>query len=248
MLTNGTWSLVLVKPDTNIIGCKWVFKVKQRPDGSIERRKARFVAKGFNQQAGIDYNETFSPVVKPVTIRIILTIALSNNWPLRQLDVQNAFLHGDLTEVVYMKQPPGFVDSRFPHYVCRLHKTIYGLKQSPREWNQKLCNFLIDFGFCVSKADPSLLMKLTSTYKIYVLVYVDDLIITRSDSTLVQQTIDKLNTVFAIKDLGDLSYFLGVEATRSKAGLFLSQHKYIVDLLRRTKMDGAAPISTPLCS
>jgi len=129
---NGTWSLIPRKSHMNLVGCKWVFRIKRKPDGSVDRYKARLVAKGFHQQQGIDYSETFSPVVKPTTIRIVLSIAVSSNWCIKQLDVTNAFLHGFLQENVYIVQPPGYVHPSFPDHVCHLKKSLYGLKQAPR--------------------------------------------------------------------------------------------------------------------
>lgn len=143
LLQNHTWTLVPHQEHQNIVGCKWIFQIKQKQDGSIDRYKAPLVAKGFHQKPSIDFSETSSPVVKPTTIRVVLTIAISHSWPIHQLDVKNAFLHGILSEEVYMKQPPGFVDHVFPSYVCHLHKEIYGLKQAPRAWLMRFCTILL---------------------------------------------------------------------------------------------------------
>ena len=129
---NQTWTLVPRPSGTNVVGCKWIFKTKHRPDGSIDKHKARLVARGFTQQHGIDYGDTFSPVVKPATVRLVLSLAVSRNWSLRQIDVSNAFLHGFLTEEVYMHQSSGFEDPARPSFVCKLQRALYGLKQSPR--------------------------------------------------------------------------------------------------------------------
>jgi histone deacetylase 1/2 len=127
--SNKTWDLVPLPPGMEPIGCKWIFRIKQNPDGSLNKFKVRLVAKGFHQRPGLNFSETFSPVIKPITVRLILTLALSYKWDIQQLDVNNAFLNGDLTETVYMKQPPGFETSK--GLVCRLRKALYGLKQAP---------------------------------------------------------------------------------------------------------------------
>ncbi|PRQ47500.1 putative RNA-directed DNA polymerase [Rosa chinensis] len=132
------------------VGCKWVFRVKRNPDGSVERYKARFVAKGFHQQHDIDYNETFSSVIKPATIRNVLCLTISRSWPLRQLDVKNVFLHVFLKEDVYMTQPPSFIDQARPSFVCKLNKAIYGLKQAPHAWFHRMTSFLLSVGFVQS--------------------------------------------------------------------------------------------------
>lgn len=144
---NDTWSLVPKPPGQNIISCKWVFKVKENPDGTVDKYKARLVARGFTQQYGIDYLEMFSPVVKPATVRLVLSVAISKGWDLRQIDISNAFLHGVLSEDAYMQQPPGFQDPSRPHFVCKLNKAIYGLKQSPRAWYSRLSDRLFQLGF-----------------------------------------------------------------------------------------------------
>jgi hypothetical protein len=138
LLKNDTWHLVPPRAGLNIIDCKWVFKIKQKSYGSVDRYKARLVAKGFKQQYGVDYDATFSPVVKPTTIRLLLSLAVSRGWVIRQIDIENAFLHGFLDEEVYMKQPPGFEDSSRLDFICKLDKSLYGLKQAPQAWFARL--------------------------------------------------------------------------------------------------------------
>nr|GEY71142.1 retrovirus-related Pol polyprotein from transposon TNT 1-94 [Tanacetum cinerariifolium] len=155
LFQNHTWDLV-PRTSQNLLGNKWVFRVKRLPDGSIQKFKARLVAKGFHQHQGIDYTETFSLVTKPVTIRVILCLALSKNWPLHQLDINNAFLNGTLHEEVYMAQPVGFVHPQYPNHVCKLRKALYSLKQAPRSWYIELKGFLVSSGFTNSAADMQL--------------------------------------------------------------------------------------------
>ncbi|KAJ1704569.1 hypothetical protein LUZ63_004348 [Rhynchospora breviuscula] len=243
---NATWHLVPLPSDSHAIGAKWIFKTKYKADGSIERHKARLVAKGFNQEEGIDYTETFSPVVKPTTIRIVLCIALSQSWSIHQLDVNNAFLNGDLQETVYLEQPPGFVDPLFPHHVCKLNKALYGLKQAPRAWFQKLRSFLHTQQFRDSQADPSLFIYKNNNNVIYLLVYVDDIIITGNNSHAISSLIKALDNQFSIKDLGHLNYFLGLEVTHHNSSLYLSQSRYLTSILERASMQNAKPCQTPM--
>jgi histone deacetylase 1/2 len=185
LIRNNTWHLVPPRDDLNIIDCKWVFKLKKKFDGTIDCHKAHLVAKGFKQKYGLDYDETFSLVVKPTTIRLLLSLAVTRGWSIRQIDIQNAFLHGFLNEDVYMRQPPGFVDSQYPNYLCKLDKSLYGLKRAPRAWFSRLSSKLIDLGFSPSKADVSLFIFNKEGVQIYMLIYVDDIIIISSSDAAV---------------------------------------------------------------
>ena len=245
---NQTWHLVPRRPGINVVDCRWVFKLKRHDDGTVDRHKARLVAKGFRQRHGIDYDDTFSPVVKPATVLLVLSVAVSRGWHIRQTDVKNAFLHGVLQETVYMTQPPGFEDSHQRDMVCKLDKAIYGLKQAPRAWFARLSSKLCDLGFRSSSADTSLFVLQNSEVTLYVLVYVDDLILTGSSVAAVDKLLHQLHSAFAIKDLGSLKYFLGIEVTTDPGGITLSQRRYVQDLLRRTNMEKCRPVSTPMSS
>ena len=194
---------------------------------------------------GIDYSETFSPVVKPTTVRLVLTIVVSKGWQIRQLDVHNAFLHGSLCEVVYMQQPPDFVNTALPTHVCRLHKSLYGLKQAPRAWYMRLYDFLMTIGFRASKVDTSLFILNRSHDTCYLLVYVDDILITGNNSVLIHRLINLLSTKFKLRVLGHASYFLWIEVAPTSMGLVLSQHKYVLDILNRAGMTSCKPVDTP---
>jgi hypothetical protein len=241
----NTWSLVHLPAHKRAIGCKWVFKLKLHADGTVERYKAHLVAKGFTQTEGLDYLDTFSPVVKITTIRMLLAIAASQHWPLFQLDVNTAFLHGDLNEEVYMQPPPG-LDLPNPNMVCKLQRSLYGLKQASRQCNTKLTDTLIQSGYVQSKADYSLFTKHSSTSFIVILVYVDDLVLGGIDMAEINRVKTMLNDKFSIKDLGALKYFLGFEVARSKEGINLCQRKYTLDLLEDAGLLGSKPCNTPM--
>ncbi|KAJ0494958.1 putative RNA-directed DNA polymerase [Helianthus annuus] len=243
---NDTWDLVQRPAHLNVVGSKWIYRIKYKADGSVDRYKARLVAQGFTQVPGLDFFHTFSPVVKASTIRVVLSLATIYNWQLRQLDVNNAFLNGHLTETVYMEQPPGFVDSKFPNHVCRLKRALYGLKQAPRAWFQRLSAFLVTLGFQCSLADPSLFVYKTGKELIYLLVYVDDIIITGNNQDVIKTFTECLHKEFKIKDLGKLNYFLGLEVISNSSGLFLSQSKYAYDILSRAGLLDPKPVGTPL--
>ncbi|KAK8921120.1 hypothetical protein KSP39_PZI020446 [Platanthera zijinensis] len=243
--TNRTWTLVPLPPGQKPVGCKWVFVIKHAADGTIDRLKARLVARGFTQQQGLDYEETFSPVAKLNTVRVLLSVAVHHQWPLLQLDVKNAFLNGDLQETVYMQQPPGF-ETTGESQVCHLRKALYGLKQSPRAWFDKFSKALREIGFTRSSADFSLFTRHRSTGTVLLLVYVDDIIITGNDSNGILAVKLHLSTVFQTKDLGPLRYFLGLEVARRSDGLILSQRKYCTDLLHDAGYSGCKPIDTPM--
>ncbi|GJX22303.1 ribonuclease H-like domain-containing protein [Tanacetum coccineum] len=187
LIKNGTWILIPKPPNVNVVRSMWLFRHKYHVDGSLSMYKARLVTNGRNQQYRVDYSDTFSPVVKPATIRTVLSLALARNWPVHQLDVKNAFLNGDLTETVYMYQPPGFVDSRFPHHVCRLQRSLYGLKQAPRAWFQRFAGYALRVGFTSSRCDSSLFIYQHGTEVAYLLIYVDDIVLTASSTALLQR-------------------------------------------------------------
>ncbi|KAI3776447.1 hypothetical protein L1987_46232 [Smallanthus sonchifolius] len=243
---NNTWSLQELPAGKKPIDSKWIYKIKYKPNGEIERYKARLVAKGFTQMEGIDYHDTFAPVAKLVTVRTLLALAVKRNWHIHQLDVNNAFLHGDLEEEVYMKIPPGFTNGENETWVCRLQKSLYGLKQASRNWYHKFTSTLEEMGFKQSLADPSLFTYKTDVVHAAVLIYVDDVIMVGDDINKIRDTKAELHRRFTIKDLGNLKYFLGIEVARTKDGIVLSQRKYTLDILRDMGLEGCRPSAFPM--
>ncbi|KAJ0508396.1 putative RNA-directed DNA polymerase [Helianthus annuus] len=244
---NETWELVPRPHDHPVIRCMWLFRHKFKSDGTLERYKARLVVNGNSQTVGVDCDETFSPVVKPATIRTVLSLAVSRAWSIHQLDVKNAFLHGELNETVFMHQPPGFYDKRFPDHVCRLKKSLYGLKQAPRAWYTRFENFITSKGFRSSTCDQSLFVYHQDASNIaYLLLYVDDIVLTASNDRLLNDIIGTLSREFAMTDLGRLHHFLGIKVTQQKHGIFLSQAQYAKDIIARASMSSCKPCATPV--
>lgn len=204
------------------------------------------MAKGFNQVAGEDIFVTFSPVVKCTIVHLLLALVVSPGWSVRQLDVHNAFLNRHLAETVYMKQPPGYVDSWYPGHVCLLQQSLYGLRQASRAWFRRLHDFLIQVGFQPSKTDVSLFIYTQSDYKVYILVYVDDILIMESDYALVSSLFGRLAAVFKVHDLGSPRFFLGIETVAVDGALVLSQRCYMGYILKCAGMEDCKPLLTPV--
>ncbi|XP_074293032.1 uncharacterized protein LOC141619924 [Silene latifolia] len=229
--------------------CLFVIRVnwhKFKANGDLERYKARLVVNGRSQQVGVDCEETFSPVVKSATIRTVLSLAVSKNWSIHQLDVKNAFLHGHLTETVYMHQPPGFRDRSQPDHVCLLKKSLYGLKQAPRAWYQRFATYVSTIGFTQSKSDNSLFIYNNEDQLAYLLLYVDDIILATSSESLRVNILSQLQSEFSMTDLGPLNYFLGIAVVRHPRGLFLHQSKYAQEIITRANMSSCKPALTPV--
>ena len=244
---NGTWALTKLPPGKNTVSCKWIFSIKQKARGSVDRYKARLVAKGFTQLYGIDYHETFAPVAKLNTVRVLLSITINQDWPLFQLDVKNTFLNGDLIEEVYMDIPAGFETKDTQGKVCKLRKALYGLKQSPRACFDRFTKVLKPDGYSQTQVDHTLFIKHFTGGRITILiVYVDDIVLTGNHEGEMSRLKMLLSQEFEIKDLGHLKYFLGMEMARSSKGISVSQHKYVLDLLRETGMSGSKPVETPI--
>ena len=246
LLSNNTWVLETPPPGIKPIPVKWVFKIKRDGDGNIERYKARLVAKGFKQQEGIDYDEVFAPVSKYSTLRSLLARAASDNMELALLDIKTAFLNGELEETIYISQPEGYVQD--PNLACHLIKSLYGLKQAPRAWHQRLHKELESYGYKTSEADPGLYYYRGKTADIYLLIYVDDILIASTDINLINSTKGRLMTTFDARDLGDASTYLGMTITRDRGSgtIKLNQPRMTTDLITKFGMDDSKNRSIPL--
>ncbi len=236
---NDTWDLVKLPAGCKAVTSKWVFRLKRDAEGKITRYKARLVARGFTQRAGIDYQETFAPVVRFETVRVIIAAAAKRGLLLHQLDVETAFLNGTLQEEVYLEQPEGFVEDTT--LVCRLRKSLYGLKQSPRCWNQALHEFLLEKGYKQTQADTCVY-----TYKSNILaVYVDDLLLVAPDEQEIARMKKGLMDRFKMKDLGPLHYLLGLRIVQDVNGVHIDQKNYINCMVDRFGLKDANVTMTP---
>ena len=245
LLKNNTWTLEYPPCGITPIPVKWVFKVKRDGAGNVERFKARLVAKGFRQREGIDYDEVFAPVSKYTTLRTLLALAATKDLEIHQLDIKTAFLNGELEEDAWIQQPPLYDTG--DGTACHLHKSLYGLKQAPRAWHAKLKEELDAMGFYSTAADPALFIK-TSGYTIYLLTYVDDILIVTNDTTALSDTKNKILTAFDARDMGDATCFLGIDIHRDRNArkITLTQHRLINDLLRKNGLEECKPLLTPL--
>ncbi|KAL4290467.1 hypothetical protein GQ457_14G000950 [Hibiscus cannabinus] len=250
METLQTWSVVPLLEGKQAIDCKWVYRIKHKADGSIDRYKARLVAKGFTQIEGVHYTDTFSPVTKMTSFKILLALAACKQWHLLQLDVNNAFLNGILDEGVYMKLPLGYkhAGSDSSRLVCKLNKSIYGLKQASRQWFGTFSQVVLKYGFNQSPSDHSLFVKGTGDDFVALLVYVDDIILAGKNLELLQGVQLFLKEHFKLKELGELKYFLGFEIARNSTGISLSQRQYTLQLLEDSKSLAKKPADLPILS
>ncbi|CAA7036547.1 unnamed protein product [Microthlaspi erraticum] len=252
LMKNHTWDLI-DKPDgARVVGSKWLYTIKSGiPGVELKRFKCRLVAQGFSQTEGVDYNEIFSPVVKHVSIRIMLSAVVNRDYELEQMDVKTAFLHGDLEERILMKQPEGFIKKGDENKVCLLRKSLYGLKQSPRQWNLKFDSFMKESGFIRRSYDSCVYMRnLNKENAVYLLLYVDDMLIASGCKAEVRLVKDTLSQKFEMKDLGPASRILGMDIIRDrkKGILSLSQETYIEKVLKAFGMSDAKSTITPLAT
>jgi hypothetical protein len=242
---NKVWHLV-PRPNQNVVGTKWVFRNKQDEHGVVTRNKARLVAKGYSQVEGLDFGETYAHVARLESIHILLAYATYHGFKLYQMDVKSVFLNGPIKEEVYVEQPPGFEDSEYPNHVYKLSKALYGLKQAPRAWYECLRDFLITNGFKVRKVDPTLFTKTIVKDLFVCQIYVDDIIFGSTNKSTCEEFSRIMVQKIEMSMMGELKCFLGFQVKQLQEGTFISQTKYIQDILTKFGMKDAKPIKTPM--
>ncbi|KAK2448130.1 secreted RxLR effector protein [Trifolium repens] len=253
MYTNQVWNLVEPPVGVRPIGCKWVFKKKTDMDGKVHTYKARLVAKGYKQIHGVDYDETFSPVAMLKSVRILLAIAAYHDYEIWQMDVKTAFLNGNLLEDVYMTQPEGFDIPNEAHKICKLQRSIYGLKQASRSWNLRFDETVTKYGFIKNEDEPCVYKKVSGSKIVFLVLYVDDILLIGNDVPTLQQVKTWLGNCFSMKDLGEAAYILGIRIYRDRSQrlLGLSQSTYIDKVLKRFNMHdskkGFIPMQHGIC-
>ncbi|CAM8954522.1 unnamed protein product [Rhodiola kirilowii] len=243
---NKVWRLVPTPKDKNVIGTKWVFRNKLDDKGTVVRNKARLVVKGYNQQEGIDYDETFAPVARLEAIRKLIAYSTYHGFTLQQMDVKTAFLNGILKEEVYVSQTPGFEDKSYPNHVYILDKALYGLKQAPRAWYERLSLFLLSHGYSRGEVDKTLFLLKEGTDTLVVQVYVDDIIFGSTNPRLVKKFTDLMSSEFEMSMVGELKYFQGLQVAQGEDGTRIHQQKYIKEILKKFGMDSAKTCATPM--
>ena len=235
----------MLPPKHKAIGLKWVFKIKKDPDGNIVKYKARLVAKGYAQRFGVDFEEVFALVARIETVRVLLALAAQGGWEVHHMDVKSAFLNGELSETVYVQQPPGFVVGNGDK-VLKLRKALYGLKQAPRAWNAKLDRELLALGFVRSKMDHAIYRRKNRNSFLLVGVYVNDLIISGPDVKGIRVFKSEMKKKFSMSDLGLLSYYLGIEVKQDANGITLCQSSYAAKILESAGMSNCNSCETPM--
>ena len=245
LMENETWDLVELPPNRQPVGCKWVFKVKQGSDGKADRFKGRLVPKGYSQRYGMDYTETFSPFVRFAFIRSLVALAVQSEMELHQMYMETAFLNGRLEEEVYMTQPEGYEVPGKDHLVCKLKKSLYGLKQSPRCWNYVFSDYMKQLGFTQGAADPCVFTRKKNDSLMLIAVYVDDVILAAKTAEEMSSIKELLQSKFKMKDIGKLHFILGINVVLGKESVSLHQSSYIENMLTRFGMADSNPVATP---
>jgi hypothetical protein len=243
LIENNTWEWVPLPSIRKLVRCKWIFNTKRVVDGYITKYKARLVVKGFSRVQGIYYEETFASVAKIESIWLAIAIATTRKWEVHHMDVKNTFLYGDLNEEIYMEKPEGYVQD--PSLVCRLMKSLYELKQVPQAWYAKMDSYLLSRGFLRCRSNPNVYMMRNANSLLLIVLYVDDLPITRSSTSSIAVVKTALHDRFSMIDMGLLHYFLGLEINQNDSGIKMSQTKYAKELLDRFQMTDCKPAPTP---
>ncbi|GJR95397.1 retrovirus-related pol polyprotein from transposon TNT 1-94 [Tanacetum coccineum] len=245
-VANDIWELVPLPISQSILETKWVFRNKLDKNGIVSRNKARLVAQGYNQEEGIDYDETYALVARLESIRILLAIACANDFKLYQMDVKSAFLNGFINEEVYVAQPSGLIDFQKPNYVYKLKKALYGLKQAPKAWYDILKSFLIKHEYSMGMVDNTLFNKRSKSHLVIVQIYVDDIIFGSTSQNLCDDFAKIMHDEFEMSMMGELNFFLGLQIKQIEDGIFFNQSKYIKEMLKKFGLEDSKPTKTPM--